>query len=77
MPTPRTTNAVGLGKMMTVISDLNSYCFVEPARRVLDEALSKLEEIRFGAMWAEREIGRDDIAGVPEEDEPWLTSNDS
>jgi len=76
MPTPRTTNAVGLGKMMTAISDLNSYCFVEPARRVLDEALSKLEEIRFSAMWAEREGGReDDIAA--EEDELWLTSNDS
>ena len=58
MPTPRTTNAVSLGEMMTAISDLNSYCFVEPVRRVLDETLRQLEEIRFSAMWEKRESPR-------------------
>lgn len=53
--TPRTESAVGIGVLMSAISDLNSYCFVESARRVLDETLRQLEDIRLEAMWYERE----------------------
>ena len=52
--TPRTNNASQLGRMMSIMSNLNSFCFVPEARRVIDEALTQLERIRLDYIWSER-----------------------
>jgi hypothetical protein len=54
----RTLDALSLGALMTIISDLNSFCFVEPVRRVLDDTLRELDEIRLDAQFAERDRER-------------------
>ena len=56
--TQRTNNAAQLGRMMTAISDLNSFCFVPEARRIMDETLTQLEKIRLNHIWSERAAER-------------------
>ena len=40
--------------MMSVISDLNSFCFIPEARRVIDNTLAELDNIRCDYIWSER-----------------------